>query len=663
LAKPAAITGSARDDPPVIRTSRSDFTSRSLGADIVLGLFEGLDNALWGYGFATILFAGVLSVFLPLGITIILTGWALFGLFVAMTSKSRVHMTSLDEQAVVILGATFTLLPDALGNDVTGARGLSTMLALMGFTALAVSTGFILVGRYRLTRLLELLPYPVICGFMAGVGWLLLNAAIFVTTGENVSMALADRLGEPLVLSRLLVTLGCGALISLFVLRTRQAWSLPVAALVVVAGFYAVVLASGTDHDALRDTGWLFDVQAHGGTAMELLGSVSLYAVDAQFILSALPAVLTIVFLSLLNTSMSLSAMDADSRLDLDISTELRQQGAGNLLCAMVACPPGNTDVAASILYEDVGASSRWMPITAALICLSVAIFGTGLIAYMPKLLVAATIFFFAFKLLVEWLYENVRGFQAVDFAIVCIILGMVIFVGFLVGVLAGVVLTLLLFVMRYSMISAIQGAYSLSDFRSSVERPSAANQELDQHGGGALIYTLRGFLFFGTANAILARIKHDLNSIGKPNASVLLDFKRVTGIDISALKTFAQLRGACELMGAHLFYSGVRDGVEDKIEELGAVSIVDGAPMFFTEMDFALEYMEEQVLGSVVAEGRQKGVREHLEGILPEREKVELLLAALRRVECPAGQALFSQGDPDTGFYILHGSGNAVRV
>jgi SulP family sulfate permease len=241
-----------------------------------------------------------------------------------------------------------------------------------------------------------------------------------------------------------------------------------------------------------------------------------------------------------------------------------------------------------------------------------------------------------------------------VDFAIVCIILGMVIFVGFLVGVLAGVVLTLLLFVMRYSMISAIQGAYSLSDFRSSVERPSAANQELDQHGGGALIYTLRGFLFFGTANAILARIKHDLNSIGKPNASVLLDFKRVTGIDISALKTFAQLRGACELMGAHLFYSGVRDGVEDKIEELGAVSIVDGAPMFFTEMDFALEYMEEQVLGSVVAEGRQKGVREHLEGILPEREKVELLLAALRRVECPAGQALFSQGDPDTGFYIL---------
>jgi len=656
----------------MMHSMRAGFRSRSLGSDVVLGLFEGVDNALWGYGFATILFAGVTTVFLPLGITIILTGWALFGLCIALTSKSRVHITSIDEQAVVILGATFTLLPDAMGVEAAGPRGLSTMLALMSFTALAVSASFILAGRYRLTRLLELLPYPVICGFMAGVGWLLLDAAVFVTTGAHVSGELLARIDDPGVFGRLLATLSCGAAITLFVLRTRRAWSLPAAALAIVAGFYAVVEARGLSRETLQIGGWLFRSQATEAGALSLLDGVSLGLVDTNFILAALPAVLTIVFLSLLNTSMSLSAMDADSRHNLDTSQELRHQGAGNLLCAMIACPPANTDVAASVLYENIGASSRWMPVIAALVCLAVAVFGAPLITYMPKLLVAATIFFFAFKLLGEWLYHNVRGFQAVDFAIVCIILGMVIFVGFMVGVLTGIVLTLLLFVMRYSMISAIQGAYSLSDFRSSVERPSTANTELDRRGAATLIYTLRGFLFFGTANAILARIKHDLHRVGQDKGRVLLDFKRVTGIDISALKTFTQLRKACELMGADLYYSGVRDGVEDKIQELEAVSLVDGVPMFFTEMDFALEYMEEQVLSGGQDNNVPRSVREHLQAILPEPEKTEMLLAALRRVECAAGNKLFAQGDSDSGFYILesgslsaylHGASSRRRV
>ena len=35
-------------------------------ADISLGIFDGLDNALWCYAFATVIFAGALAQFLPL---------------------------------------------------------------------------------------------------------------------------------------------------------------------------------------------------------------------------------------------------------------------------------------------------------------------------------------------------------------------------------------------------------------------------------------------------------------------------------------------------------------------------------------------------------------------------------------------------------------------
>jgi len=63
---------------------------------------------------------------------------------------------------------------------------------------------------------------------------------------------------------------------------------------------------------------------------------------------------------------------------------------------------------------------------------------------------------------------------------------------------------------------------------------------------------------------------------------------------------------------------------------------------------------MEEQVLRRNLPNDGQLTVREQLESVLPESEKIDLLLAAMERVECETHQVLFSQGDPDSGFYIL---------
>ena len=136
----------------------------------------------------------------------------------------------------------------------------------------------------------------------------------------------------------------------------------------------------------------------------------------------------------------------------------MKNVAGGNVLCSLVCSPPNYTDVIASNVYERFGASSRWMPLISAVVLLVVAAVVSGLIVYMPKMLVGATLFLFAFQTLWEWMYENVRGFQPIDYAIVCIIVGTVVFVGFMSGILVGILLALLLFVMRYSMISAGHG-------------------------------------------------------------------------------------------------------------------------------------------------------------------------------------------------------------
>lgn len=163
------------------------YRSKSLFVDITLGLTDGLDSALWCFAFASVIFTGALSVFIPVGILSLLLGWALLSAFVVMTTRASMHMASIDEQAVVILATIGALMVADLGPAASASAGLATFLAIIMIISLLVSASCYLVGHYRLSQLLEMLPYPVICGFMAGIGWLLLDAGFMVATDLGVA--------------------------------------------------------------------------------------------------------------------------------------------------------------------------------------------------------------------------------------------------------------------------------------------------------------------------------------------------------------------------------------------------------------------------------------------------------------------------------------------
>jgi len=637
----------------MIRIQTGGYRSKSLFADVSLGIFDGLDNALWCYAFATVIFAGALAPFLPLLVVILLCGWALLGVYVALTSEKSLHIVSLDEQAVVILASIAGLLVLHMGERATTPSGLSTMLVIMSLSSVAVAAFFWIIGHFRLTRLLELMPYPVICGFMAGIGWLLLEAGVGVAIDAPIE-EFQDAIATPGTASRLLTFVAGAIGLLLAVTRLKRAWALPVASLALVVLFYAVAGVKGMGMQELVAGGWLFDIPIDAGGALGLLKELSPSLVDTEFVILMLPQILTIAFLALLTQSMSLSALMASGSQDLDTSSEIEDMGAGNVLCALIAAPPGSTDVIASTLYEDFGASSRWMPLVSSGVCVVMAIFGSAIIPWMPKLLVGSTVFLFAYQLFYEWLYENVRGFQPIDFAIVLIILGTVIFVGFMPGILVGILLALLLFVLRYSMISAVQGQQSLATYRSSVERSKSSNEILDAHGEECLVYSLRGFLFFGTANAVLDLIRDNEKVRGGKTKVILLDMNRVTGMDISALNTFVQIRTICERSGVRLVYAGVEEETRESLLMLGAVSVEHGQPLLFPEADYAVEYMEDVLLSIYQAEFESMTIYDHLDRIFNDLSKVRILLEHMKRVEVGASKILFEQGDDDDGLYML---------
>jgi SulP family sulfate permease len=638
----------------MINFPANGYRSKSLVADIALGVTDGLDSALWCYAFASVIYTGILSVFLPVGVLSLLLGWAVLSIFIAVTTRASLHMANIDEQAVVIISTIGLLMVADFGQDAASSRGLATLLAIIVISSLAASVSFYLVGHYRLSRLLEMLPYPVVCGFMAGIGWLLLEAGVLVATGVPISTELPSELSENNRIPLLLVTLAFGAGLTFVVNKIEKSWIMPAASAAIAIIFYLSVVIMGTSHSELVAGGWLFEISDSDTGALGAISQLSLADVDFRFMAGVVPQMLTMIFLLLISSSMSLTALKAASKSDLDTAGEFKNVSGANLLCSAVCSPPGYTDVVASTLYEEFGASSRWMPLTSSAVCLLVAVMGGWIIAYVPKVLVGATVFLFAFQTLYEWMYQNVRSFKLTDYAIVCTILGTVIFAGFMQGMAVGIILTVLLFVFRYSMISAIQARHTLRDHRSSVERSASSNRVLNLEGSHVIVYTLRGFLFFGTANTVLDTISDDPRVKSGRFRAILMDMKRVTGIDVSALNTFVQIKKICVPHDVKLVYSGVAPEMIPKIAAVDAVSEMHCQPLIFEETDFAVEFLEELLLKDRRSKSSHRTIGDFLAEIFDDQNKIRILSAALTPIECKKGEVLFEQGALDTNLYIV---------
>lgn len=655
-----------------MRIHKTGYRTSKIFSDLALGIMDGLESAIWAYVFATIVFAGALSLFLPIGLTVILCGWAIASLAMIALSRVEVHLVCTNEQAVIILGAIGALMVTYMGEDATSSKGLSTVLAVIAATSFLAALSFYLVARLHLTHVLSMVPYPVVCGYMVGIVWLFLDAGTSLTTGASVSADLFTALTEGNNALKLALAVAGGLALCLLSNRIDSPWVLPIMAVLFVATFYGGVGLAGTTREELVNGGWLVDINTDVGGIGGFLEIISPTSVDLGFILSVLPEIAAIIFITTLTAAMEVSVLSAlNYRLNVQTEDEMMNNSVGLMTCALLCSPPAVTDAAASEIYKNFGASSRWMQVGSCAVLLAVVPIGTSVIAYVPTVLLGAVVFLVAFQMFFDWMYTSMRELANEDRGIILLILGTVIAFGFVEGVLLGILVTALLFVLRYSFISAIHGEYNLGEFRSSVEWSGADNAALNKHADEALILTLRGFLFFGTSNTIRNTLFDRIN-VGRYSA-ILLDLRRVTGIDGSAMQVFRQIYQLCDANGVRLLYSGVSDIARNRLIAVGGVGEQDGKALLFSDIDFAVEWLESELLARHTDQSQTSCIRTHLESILGDPVKVELLMGVLKLVKIEKGDTLLRQGDADNGLYVVEsgtltalveaGDGTPIRV
>jgi SulP family sulfate permease len=180
----------------------------------------------------------------------------------------------------------------------------------------------------------------------------------------------------------------------------------------------------------------------------------------------------------------------------------------------------------------------------------------------------------------------------------------------------------------------------------------------LDELGGRVMILELQGYIFFGTSNLLLNRIRARLGNQPVPS-HILLDFRRVTGIDSSVSLSLDKLIQYAQAYNLMLITTGLAPSLRSAFERLETPKAAVSRIRIFSDMDHGLEFAENRLLAMAAAGGLEEETLERqliLAGGEP--HEVGILMGWLDRRTYAAGEKLISQGDKsDDIFYVERGA------
>jgi sulfate permease, SulP family len=627
--------------------------SAGLAATLVAGVTIGAIEAVLAISFAALVFGGYLSQFLADGIGLYLAAAALTLAILAWRAGTRGVVGSVQDAAAAVLAivAADTAI-DAFGSL---NRAFLTVVAASLVVTLLTGVAFLALGTFRLGNLVRFVPYPVVGGFLAGTGWLLFKGGVGVAAGIQPYMRTVEFLTGSYALPRWLPAFLLGVVLLVATRVVKKPTVIPVVLGIGLVSFAIGMLVTGSSIVDARDGQWLLgpfeSVRLwQPWTVRALTGA------DWSAVLGQASGIATAVFVAVIAILFNVSGIELILHTDLDSNEELRDAGVTNVLSSAVGGIPGYHALSLTALGQLMNVNARAAGLVAALVPLTAVVFGVTVIELIPRMIVGGVLVFLGLAFIVEWVFDKRRSLPVGEYAVVLVILATIAYRGFLPGVVIGLVLAVVLFAVNYGRTELIHEVRFGDAYHSNVDRPPAERAALRTLGERVQILRVHGFVFFGTASGLLERIRKRVEA--GPLRFLLLDFRRVTGVDASAVVSFVKAAQFAKANGFEVVFAGVSDRVKSQLRRGGIVAS-DGVVRFERDLDHGLQVAEDGLLegateevAAVAAAGNPvvagDGSRDTPAG-LPLR-----LGTYLERVELPEGTVLIRQDDPPDDVFVL---------
>lgn len=473
-----------------------------------------------------------------------LYGAIFVGFFAALFGGTPAQVSGPTGPMTVVMAGIVTIF---MGNP-----GLVLMAVILG-------GGFqILLGLSRVGQYIALVPYPVVSGFMSGIGCIILILQLGPLVGHAASpegvvatlKAIPGFYGNPVWDAALA---GVLVLAIIYLTPGRIAKVAPpslLALLVVTPLAYAFLPDAPTIGEVPRGFPTPLMPTLSWDTLQIVLESAAILA-----LLGAIDSLLT----SLVCDNMTRTQHDPDR--------ELIGQGIGNMVAGVFGGIPGAGATMRSVANIRTGGRT---PISGALhsIILLAVLLGLGPLAEKIPLAVLGGILFKVGIDIIDWRFlRHVLQAPRIDVVIMAVVLLTTVLVDLITAVAVGMIFASLFFVKCMADLELANLHIVTNHTPSTPLLPEEATI-LEQANGKILLIHVDGPMSFGSAKNMVRR----LESVKGYNTftSVVLDLSKVPAIDGTAALAVEDMLNIVKAHHQHLFFVGMQPHVTEALDGLG---------------------------------------------------------------------------------------------
>jgi SulP family sulfate permease len=469
------------------------------------------------------------------------------------------------------------------GSNISGPTGPMVVVFAGVYTTLGgnpelVFTAVVLAGLFqigfgllKIGHLIRLVPYPVVSGFMSGIGVIIIAlqlARLFghEPEGGGTIPALVSVPGA--IIDPNWFALGIGvmtlAIVFSWPAKLGKYLPAPLAALVVATVLSTVFVGAPILGDVPSGLP-TFIMPTYDQDAFLII-------VEAAFLLALLGAIDSLL------TSL---VADNMTRTRHNSSQELIGQGIGNTVAGLFGGVPGAGATMRTVVNIRSGGQFKISGMLHGLVLLSVALVFAPFASLIPHAALAGILFKVGYDI-IDWSYlKRAHRGPRWDLALMGIVLGLTVFVDLITAVAVGVVLAALAFIKQLS--ESQLEKLNLSDDKIGNAEERAI---LARSNGAVTLFDFGGPLSFG-ASANLGHVVRE-RSTGAVQV-LILDFTRVPFLDLSAAKAVETIVSDADSSGKLVYFAGVTEEVNDVLHGLDVAQLITDDHWFENRAD-ALE-------------------------------------------------------------------------
>lgn len=453
-----------------------------------------------------------------------LVGATLLGFFASLFGGTHSQISGPTGPMTVI---TATLISGVWASQ----HSLSAVLISMSMAGLFCGLFQILFGVIKIGKYVRYIPYPVLSGFMSGIGVIIILQQLYAMVGlkspvltVDMIMELPERLSGGISLEALLLGLGTIVII----------WLMPKISKKVPATLVALLVMTVASLFFKMEDRLLIGA-IPGGLPMPFFAnsSISLAGIDWYETLKvAIVPGLTLAGLGSIDTLLTSVVADNITKTHHNSNQELIGQGIGNMMGGLFCGIGGAGATMRTVVNVKSGGRTKISGMIHSLFLLAILLGLGGLVRYVPLSVLAGIL------ITVGWGIIDIKGFRDLlkipkaDASVLLIVFGLTVLVDLLTAVGIGMVIASVLFMKRMS--DLVEGGYSSSvmtnfDKESPWADEGGIPESLKDH---IYIQRLNGPIFFGS----ITKFQSVMNDVPVDAKIVIIRMRLVSFMDQSGL-------------------------------------------------------------------------------------------------------------------------------